>query len=523
MARESVRDMVIRIVTDNSDFNRGMSQVNSQLQSVSSTMKSVGKQMIAVGATMTGAVAALGIAGAKWSAEVEGVEFMYKQLNDTVKESITANQKQSKTLGMTEHQYKKNATEVATYFKNMGIANNEMDSMTKGAVQLAADLGAVKDIPIDESMRDIKSAMVGNFEAVDKYGVNLSVATLESNEFVKSLGGQWNELNNAQKAQAIYNELTRQGAFANGLAAQEAKGLNSQYNLAKQQFKETIGELGKTLEPVLTPIITGLSNVLTKVKEWVQANPELTRTILVIVAAVGILLTIAGAIIAVIGVVIGIMSVWGTITTIVSVAMSVLGAVVAFLTSPIGIVIAIIVALVLVFRHLWKTNEGFRNFVIGAWNAIKNAAVAVGTGIKNAFNAAIEWVVDKFNWFKDKVMGVVNFVKGLWQGITGGGGNVSVSVSDSTGTVRNANGGIFTGWSKMGNNIFGEAGHEAVVPLTAKGIKTFTDGLGMSGNGGNIIIQEMNVRNDQDIEKVAQRLADLQRSRERARGQGARF
>ncbi|HCW9289063.1 TPA: hypothetical protein OYL58_002951, partial [Staphylococcus aureus] len=41
------------------------------------------------------------------------------------------------------------------------------------------------------------------------------------------------------------------------------------------------------------------------------------------------------------------------------------------LGGPITIVIGVIAALIAIFVLLWNKNEGFRNFIINAWNAIK--------------------------------------------------------------------------------------------------------------------------------------------------------
>lgn len=523
---QSVRDMVIRILVDDSGFGSAMDNFDGRLSNISNTMKSVGKQMIAVGATMTGTVAAIGMAGAKWQAEVAGVDFMYKQLGDSVKKSISDGSKQAKSLALTEHQFKKNATEIAIFYKNMGLTEKATADLSNKTLNLAADLGAVKDIPVDEAMRDIKSALVGNYEAVDKYGINLNAATIAESAYVKQLGKKWAELNNAERSQAIYNELTRQGAFANGLATQEATQLNAQFNLAKQQFKETAGAIGQTLIPILTPLIQKFTEVLGKVNEWVKAHPELTKWILIVVAAIGILITIIGAVVAVIGIIIGIVSVWSIVTGVLNAILGVLTAILTILTSPISLVIIAILALIAVFVYLWKTNKGFRDFVIKAWEWIKNAAVATGEAISKAFSAAIEWVVDKFNWLWDKVQAIWGKIKGIWQSIFGGGGSVDVSVNSTTGEVtRNAKGGIFTGFSKMGNNVFGEAGHEAVVPLTAKGIRTFTQGLGM-GTGGSTNIfnfDKVDLTSTDSINRLAKAIVDEQQKKERARGQGARF
>lgn len=66
------------------------------------------------------------------------------------------------------------------------------------------------------------------------------------------------------------------------------------------------------------------------------------------------------------------------------------------LGGPITIVIGVIAALIAIFVLLWNKNEGFRNFIINAWNAIKtfmvnvwNVLKAVASVVWNAITTAI--------------------------------------------------------------------------------------------------------------------------------------
>lgn len=61
----------------------------------------------------------------------------------------------------------------------------------------------------------------------------------------------------------------------------------------------------------------------------------------------------------------------------------------AFLANPIVWIVALVIALVVAIVLLWKKNEGFRNALIGAWNAIRAAGAAVWRALVAGWNAAI--------------------------------------------------------------------------------------------------------------------------------------
>ncbi|MGN0180133.1 MAG: hypothetical protein ACI4DY_11995 [Monoglobaceae bacterium] len=83
---------------------------------------------------------------------------------------------------------------------------------------------------------------------------------------------------------------------------------------------------------------------------------------------------------------------------------------VAMSANPIGIIVALIAGLVTAFVVLWNKCEGFRNFWIGLWDAIKSAAKAV-----------VEWLGKAFSTAWDAVTGVwkkaTSFFSGIWNGI----------------------------------------------------------------------------------------------------------
>lgn len=95
------------------------------------------------------------------------------------------------------------------------------------------------------------------------------------------------------------------------------------------------------------------------------------------------------------------------------------------LGGPITIVIGVIAALIAIFVLLWNKNEGFRNFIINAWNAIKTFMVNVWNVLKtvasvvwNAILKAITTAVSNvYNFIMIIWNQIVAYLQGLWNGI----------------------------------------------------------------------------------------------------------
>lgn len=109
---------------------------------------------------------------------------------------------------------------------------------------------------------------------------------------------------------------------------------------------------------------------------------------------------------------------YSTATKIAAAASRGLGLAIRFMTGPVGLIITAIGAFVAIIIHLWKTNDTFRNAVIGIWNKIKSGVMAVVNALKVGIPAA--WSLIKkvtltiWNGIKSAV---VSLVKALATGV----------------------------------------------------------------------------------------------------------
>ena len=304
-----------KITVATSEAEASVKGFEDKLSDTSDVLNDVGGRLVKMGTVGVGAITALALKGADWNAQVAGTQFLFDNLDKTVQSSINSNLKNAEAIGLTVQQYKDGATNISTYYKNMGMTSKEISNMSAKTMELVADLGAVVDLPFDEALARFKSGLMGNYEALDIFGISISASMLENSEYVKSLGKTWKQLSDNEKMLAVYNEIQRQGASATGLARQEASQFSMQMKLLKQELSETAGTIGETLLPILQPFLEGVRSAVKGLRSWVEEHPRLTGAILGIVGAISVLNVITGTLIITIASCISTFLFWKTVLT----------------------------------------------------------------------------------------------------------------------------------------------------------------------------------------------------------------
>lgn len=213
--------------------------------------------------------------------------------------------------------------------------------------------------------------------------------------------------------------LTKSGAegFNNMAAAMEK---TSAAEVAAARLDNTAGAIEKlkgsaetaaiSFGTILLPAITKVAQFLERTANFFNGLSDSTKNTIVNIALVtsGLLLFLGLAVkvfqfaqavktmVVALRLVTVATKVWMVVTKAAAVVWRLLN--LAFVASPIGLIVVAIIALIAGIVLLWKHSETFRKIVLAVWDAIRKAALAV------------------VEWFKEKA---IPFFKAAWDRITG--------------------------------------------------------------------------------------------------------
>lgn len=402
---DKLEDDLEEVTKDAVEFGAHMSEIGQGVREVGESIADTGKEMLST-------VGELVQAGSEYSAEVAGTEFLLKNLDSTTQNLINSSSELASNIGLTNKQYRDSATTIATYYKNMGMTTKQTNELTNETMSLVADLGAITDMPFDDAMDRFKSGLMGNYEALDAFGINISANTLSNSEFVKSLGKSWNSLDDNTKMLAVYKEIIRQSASATGLATQEAQEFGMQNKLLSQRTEELKGSIGEKLLPTLQPFLEKINEVVEAMSGWVEENPELTTAILTIATVIGAVLAVVGTLTVGLGTMI---IMWGAISTAIASASIPFLAIGGVIAGVIAVVALLAGGIASNFEGISSACENLKNRFSESFQNVSSTFEGVFEICKNTYDTVIQPLFDTIGVL---IEGVVNFIADCMPGIS---------------------------------------------------------------------------------------------------------
>ena len=313
------------------------------------------------------------------------------------------------------------------------------------AIGLMANAG-IKSTQAGTALRTIMNNLSGEVKITGAALGEVTIATTNADGSMRDLSdiladcrgafSQLSESERAQAAEALVGKNAMSGflalmnagegdieklssAIANcdGTAAQMAEtmqdNLAGQLTILKSQLQELAISFGEMLMPAIRAIISKIQAFVDKLNGMSESQRKAILTIGLVVAALGPLLVIIGTLISKVGVAMQGFVKLATGVKKLGVAVKAgtgvfgkLGAALGGISAPVLAIVAVVAVLIAAFKHLWDTNEEFRNAITGIWE-----------GIVSKIQAFCQGIADRLNALGFDFSSIVDVLKSLWDGL----------------------------------------------------------------------------------------------------------
>ena len=330
-------------------------------------------QMSAVGSKIEGALKKVSVASA---AAITGIAaFAVKTVKDmgSTAEEID---NMSKRTGLAAHQV--SALRLAADQTSIPLATMEtamkklavnMTNMNDGGVKsqavfkdLKLKFSDITKLSPDKQFFEIGNAIAKIEDPTKRTAVAMQVFGKAGTELIPMFG------KGAMSMQDWIDKSEELGVNMDQVMVDRALAADQAFDDFDSSMKGLVQTIAVQFLPVVVDIMNKITPVLISIGKWIGDNKELVTQIALV----------AGGVLA-----------FGAVLGPVITAVRTLGVLIAVLTSPIGLVVAAIAALVAGIVYLYNTNETFRNKVNAAWEAVKTGVTTV---IDRYLKPAFEWV-----------------------------------------------------------------------------------------------------------------------------------
>lgn len=171
--------------------------------------------------------------------------------------------------------------DIADITQGMGMAKESSIDLAKGATELGVQLANWNGIDAATAINDIQSAMTGSTKGLEKYGIKINDAAKEQAMLTLGLSGTYDKLDNATKAQVIYQAALEASGNAVDYWNEGNRSMGFYINKAKEQFgniTETIGgfflPIAKKASEMFADFVSNLNLFVVKIAEGINSFRE---------------------------------------------------------------------------------------------------------------------------------------------------------------------------------------------------------------------------------------------------------
>jgi len=182
-----------RLTLDKSDYDTGLKTASSQADTFSSKMSGVGKSMMGAGAVMTAGVTVPVVMGMKSIiGSASDLNEATNAANVTFGEGASIitdwGEKAATQAGLAKSEFFQMGAATGAMLQNFGLDSKEAADETINLTKRAADMASIFNTDVSDALGAVQSALRGESEPIRRYGVSMSVATIEAKALSMGLG-----------------------------------------------------------------------------------------------------------------------------------------------------------------------------------------------------------------------------------------------------------------------------------------------------------------------------------------------
>ena len=458
----SVKNKVQELKDKQIALSKSLKETKEKVKEVSDSVTDMGKKLTGVGVAITGSLTALTGTYVAHSSEIVKVS---KMAGISTKEY----QMWDRILKSTGYSMEQANGDFAAMAERMAVTQQELT----GLIDSESDLTQiVKELGL--SVTDSN----GNLKNTGQFMNELMIATskLENKTHQQAVMTALLSTTGEELLPHLENweqkmKEMEKGNYVTDSQLKKVIEFKQKWNDLKLQFEGTRNAIGQALMPILEQLMEKVSPVVEKLTNWINENPKLVEGILI----VGGVIAGLGAIVTTLGIA---LSGLAGIITLVNIAFAPTNLLIM------GIVVAIggIIGMVVLMKKAWDEN----------WNGVRDKA-------KEVCDKVLNWWTN----LKDAILNnpIVATVRQVFSGGNNSNSKSNKGQKSAWGTKR-----------VVGNDVPYRL-HDGEKILTRTQADAYEKGIGLGG-GISINIENMSIREEADINKVAKELvARLNRSR----------
>ena len=328
-----------------------------------------------------------------------------------------------------------------------------MNSLTGPIDIVGENLGEVtiQTTNADGSMRDLSDILADCRSAFSQLSESEKANTAEALVGKNAMSGFLALMNAApEDIDKLSSAIKECDGTAHDMAETMQDNLAGQLTILKSQLQELAISFGEVMMPAIRKIVSAIQGFIDKLNGMDDGTRAMIIKVGLLVAAIGPLLIIFGTMLSTIGkamqAYVALAKGIGKLKLAMSSGTGIAGklsAAISGISAPVVAIVAVIAVLVAAFVHLWKTNDGFREAIIGTWERIKATV-----------SKFIEGVRERLAALGISFSDIAQMIKTIWEGLCSILAPVFEGAFEAVSTILETVLGVLTGLLDIWIGIF---------------------------------------------------------------------